>query len=157
MRIEVLTSQVVSDAVEFFPEFTVSLEKGGLRLRGKSPIFAEYIHSFKKQQGFRKAGQPWEKFPLEVVPNLLGDYVFLGNGVYIRQDGELTPNLIWLFHKDLATGFDLTVADPVGLNDLQQYFQDACQLLQEIYVTSIRTAEYSAVLKEILNGANARA
>lgn len=156
MKLETLTACVVKDSLVFFPEFILSLEKGGVRIRAKSPVFAEFLAQERASKGSttRDLSNIWRGFPIAYVPaGSLRNFIYPTMTLWGHGDEGPVPNLIWLFHKDLATGIDLTIAHPIALNDLQNYFATTCDLLQEIYVTQIRTPELSAVLREIIEHA----
>lgn len=154
MRLQTLLDTRVNDAIEYFPELRVSLEKGGLRVKARSPIFAEFLGR-SASTPFSAAKGPWAGVPF-LLPKAHYSEVYIdpnGNLFGSNMDsGEQVANVAWLACKDLATGVDVLIKHPIGLNDMENYFTSACAQLQSLYVNHIRTREFTAVLREVFEG-----
>lgn len=152
MKLETIITSKTNEKLEYFPELTISVEKGGIRVRARSPIFAAYINGLKTAGSRRDVNAFWRNIGgIEYVHLAFKDRVFPANGLWFADADGNAPNLVWLFHKDLEKGMDITLPQPIALNDLQNYFSETCELLQEFYVNFIRTAEFSAQLSEVFS------
>lgn len=149
----------------YFDELSMQLTPGGLEVRAKSPVFAEWAHT-----PVNCRTTPTGKLSrLTLTPEMLvgpvGMEMYLPSHAWafslpgyfaevnqreLFQDGT-RPNLSWLFCKDLAEGAKFIFKAPVSFNNWEDYFLRCTEALSDIYLSQIRSSKMSARMKEVLD------
>ena len=156
------TTLVVGTEAEhnYFDYFRLKMVDEGVQLQAKSPLFGAWMQSFCDAEPTYLAlrtTHPWydgpkayKKFVREWPP-AMGGGESIGwiypEQVHFFEEGR--PNLLWLAHKDLATGINLVVKQPISLNNFQDYFSECCESIRDIYVGLLRKANAEATFSEV--------
>lgn len=171
MQLKVTLQSSTKKEVLFFDELTMLLTPGGLNIKAKSPVFAEWIKSSQVLLGGVDGTELLEAIKClpaskSIMTQHLGEeaknfycpcevwswqkpygWAHLQNFEFFSDE---KPNLFWLFHKGLAEGFDITVKKQLSINDWEDYFTSCCKAVQEIWVKELRSALLSASFSEVL-------
>lgn len=151
MKLSTETTLIIPQDVVYFDMFSVGLERDGVVIKAKAPLFADWIkgtQSVKTASGkpklYREIG-PWDQSSeCFLVPDHswqeTKSYGFAptgGQGSWFWND---RPNLVWLFHVDLGTGMEIKVKQPISLNNWEDYFTACCSTITSIYTQELRQA-----------------
>jgi hypothetical protein len=171
MKLKVTLQSSTKTDVLYFDELTMLLTPGGLNIKARSPLFAEWIKTGQILLGGAENTEPLEAFKYlaaskSAMIQALGEeaknfYVPTETWSWQKpygwvhlQNFELfadeKPNLFWLFHKGLAEGFDITLKKQLSINDWEDYFTACCKAIQEIWLKELRSAVLSASFSEVL-------
>jgi hypothetical protein len=145
----------VSDPIVYFPELRISLDADGLRIQAVSPLFHRF---FQGPPGGRKQklgplASPWTGLELITTSSrVLPSFCEPGAGLFLPHDSDqpAQANLLWLCSPKLDTGVDITLPCTLGLNDIKQYYLDACGTIQEFYRARVKSQEFTASFQEVL-------
>ena len=143
-----------SESITYFGPLSMEMLDEGLLIKGRSPLFAKFIQeryasppeevpSFKTKWG---KAESFLQLKTAFPPNGISAFIRYGEPNYF-QDAE--PNMIWLLHRDLATGFSLLVEQPISLNNFEDYFTSCCAAIQDIYTKFLRKASAEATFAEV--------
>ena len=142
-----ITTEVPTE-VEYFPHFSVESVAKGTRIKAQSPLFAELFDAIGGKSNVASDHRAWTGIVFAIPRNIrsvTADYN-TGHGLFLGDSGS--PNLLWLFGGDLKEGIDIMVAEPLSLNNLEDWFTQSCEQLRAIYLNSIRKVKFTASLRE---------
>lgn len=152
-----LSTEIITNTPQelvYFDYLTMDIVPKGLLVKAKAPLFAEWI----KTQSQKSDGG---KLPTWTLAGSGKFYYPADQWTYTQPWGyamynhlkyfaDEKPNLIWLFHTELATGCEMTFPEPISINNWEDYFTTSCRAVQDIYTRELRQASVSARFKEIL-------
>jgi hypothetical protein len=155
------TTLVVNTSSEhaYFDYLRMKMVDEGLVVEGKSPLFAAWMKTlYEPTPTFQamRTSHPWYVGP-KTYYRLAKEFPPRGlvqSPGWIYPDefqffSDSRPNLMWLLHKDLGTGFSITVKQPISLNNFQDYFSECCEAVRDIYTGMLRQASAEATFSEI--------
>jgi len=153
----------------YFDYLTMDLDRRGVRIKAKSPTFAEWIRTSQTLSSSPQAlsaRHPLAQLLHPATPEAGTPlfYIPLDTWSYHRSEGIAhpnytdyfpesdKPNLFWLFHSQLGEGMDLLWQLPISLNNWEDYFTSCCRAVQDIWAKELRRVTLSAKFKELLEG-----